>query len=189
MTDLKFKCLESSSLGHISHEYKKKSRCVSETLQYAPSGNKVQKAIFSFKVKVKVTRSLTLVSLERASLGSMHAKYEVSISYGSKVKAKVKVDNRQTDRQTNRETGQKQYAPDHSIWGHKKINLHLEYLPWCIPHPLAWWHWQSWSEPRQLTSDCHQICHLMSRLQDHPPYHHWYHQKLYLGSGLHLPIS
>ena len=46
----------------------KKSRCDCETLQYAPSGNKVQKAIFSFKVKVKVTRSLTLVSFERASL-------------------------------------------------------------------------------------------------------------------------
>ena len=29
---------------------------------YAPGGNKVQKAIFSFKVKVNVTRSLTLVS-------------------------------------------------------------------------------------------------------------------------------
>ena len=29
----------------------------------------------------------------------MHAKYEVSISYGSKVIAKVKVDNRQTNRQ------------------------------------------------------------------------------------------
>ena len=35
---------------------------------YATSGNKVQKAIFSFKVKVKVTRSLTLVSFERVSL-------------------------------------------------------------------------------------------------------------------------
>ena len=35
---------------------------------YAPGGNKVQKAIFSFKVKVMVTRSLTLVSFERASL-------------------------------------------------------------------------------------------------------------------------
>ena len=34
---------------------------------YAPGGNKIQKAIFSFKVKVKVTRSLTLVSIERAS--------------------------------------------------------------------------------------------------------------------------
>ena len=28
-----------------------------ETLQYASGGNKVEKAIFSFKVKVKVTRS------------------------------------------------------------------------------------------------------------------------------------
>ena len=34
----------------------------------------------------------------------MHAKHEVSISNGPKVKAKVKVDNRQTDRQTNRQT-------------------------------------------------------------------------------------
>ena len=42
---------------------------------------------------------------------SMHAKYEVPISYGSKVMAKVKVDNKQTDRQTDRQTGQKQYAP------------------------------------------------------------------------------
>ena len=33
-----------------------------------PGGNKGEKAIFSFKVKVKVTRSLTLVSFERASL-------------------------------------------------------------------------------------------------------------------------
>ena len=47
---------------------KKKSRGVCETLQYAPGGNKVEKAIFSFKVKVEVTRSLTLVSFERASL-------------------------------------------------------------------------------------------------------------------------
>ena len=35
---------------------------------YAPGCNKVQKAIFSFKVEIKVTRSLTLVSFERASL-------------------------------------------------------------------------------------------------------------------------
>ena len=41
---------------------------VCETLQYAPGGNKVEKAIFSFNVKVKFTRSLTLVSIERASL-------------------------------------------------------------------------------------------------------------------------
>ena len=35
---------------------------------YAPGGNKVQKAIFSFKIKIKGTRSLTLMSFERASL-------------------------------------------------------------------------------------------------------------------------
>ena len=35
---------------------------------YAPGGNKVQKDIFTFKVKVKVTRSLTWVSFERVSL-------------------------------------------------------------------------------------------------------------------------
>ena len=45
----------------------------------------------------------------------MHAKYEVSISYGSKVIAKVKVDTRQT--------GQKQYARDHAIRGHKNYGL------------------------------------------------------------------
>ena len=56
----------------------------------------------------------------------MHAKYEVSISYGSKVIAKVKVDNRQTNRQTNKQTGQKQYAPDHSIRGHKNtLIIHI----------------------------------------------------------------
>ena len=33
-----------------------------------PAATKSKKAIFSFKVKVKVTKSLTLVSFERASL-------------------------------------------------------------------------------------------------------------------------
>ena len=77
----------------------KKSRGVCETLWYAPGGNKVEKVIFSFKVKVKVTRSLTLVSFERASLVEYDAKYEVSISYVLKVASNVKVDNRQTNRQ------------------------------------------------------------------------------------------
>ena len=40
----------------------------------------------------------------------MHAKYEIFVSYGSKVIVKVKVDNRQADRQTNRQTGQKQIS-------------------------------------------------------------------------------
>ena len=53
---------------------------------HAPGRNKVQKVIFSFKVKVKVKK-----------------KYDVSIFYGSKVTAKVKVDNRLTDRQTNKQ--------------------------------------------------------------------------------------
>ena len=44
----------------------------------------------------------------------MHAKYEVAISYCSKVITKVKVDNIQT--------GQKQYTPEYSVGGggHKK---------------------------------------------------------------------
>ena len=75
------------------HEFDvKKSRGVCETQQYAVAATNSKKAIFSFKVKVKVTRSL----------------------------AKVKVDNRQTDKQTNRQTNRtKQYAPDHSIRGIK----------------------------------------------------------------------
>ena len=84
--------------------WRQKSRCVCETLRYALGGNKVQKAMFSFKVKVNVTRSLTLVSFERVSLVEYACQYEVAISYGSKVIAKVKVDNRQTDKQTDRQT-------------------------------------------------------------------------------------
>ena len=49
------------------HDLPKKNQGVF-VKHYAPGGNKVQKAIFSFKVKVKVTRSFTLVSFERASL-------------------------------------------------------------------------------------------------------------------------
>ena len=55
---------------------------------------------------------------------SMHAKYEVSISYSSKIIAKVKVDNVQTNRQTDKTSRQtdrtKAICPDHSIRGHKK---------------------------------------------------------------------
>ena len=51
----------------------------------------------------------------------MHAKYEVSISYGSKVIAKVKVDNRQTNKQTDRQMGgtktkkTRSFDPGHKI--------------------------------------------------------------------------
>ena len=73
-----------------------KSRCVGETLRYAPGGNKVQKAIFSFKVKVKVTRSLTLVWFERASL----VEYECQICsfYLLRLTTDRQI-NRRTDRQ------------------------------------------------------------------------------------------
>ena len=54
----------------------------------------VWKSYFSTKVQVKGTRSLTLVSFERASL----VEYEASISYGSKVIANIKVIDGQTDR-------------------------------------------------------------------------------------------
>ena len=65
-----------NTLGILSYEFHfvslsaEKSRGVCETLRYALGGNKVDKAIFSvnFKVEVKVTRSLTLISFERASL-------------------------------------------------------------------------------------------------------------------------
>ena len=43
----------------------------------------------------------------------MHANYETSIFYGSKLIANVKIDKRQSERQTNKQTRQKQYAADH----------------------------------------------------------------------------
>ena len=94
----------------------------------------------------------------------MHAKYKVSIPYGSKVIAKVKVDNRQTDRQTdkqtNRQTGEKQYAPDHSIWGYKK---HWQYI---VAQILTW----SWTSP------CHKQLDFfnMSRTPHHVSHCHTY---------------
>ena len=48
-------------LSNASYLFEEKSMGVCETLQYAPGGNKVEKAIFSLKVNVNVTRSLTLV--------------------------------------------------------------------------------------------------------------------------------
>ena len=53
----------------------------------------------------------------------MHAKYEVSISYGSKVIAKVKVDNRKTVRQTNRQD--KNNMPPISRSGGIKNNISI----------------------------------------------------------------
>ena len=65
-----------------------KSRCICETLSMPPVATTFKKAFFSTKVKVKAT--------------SMHAKYEVSTSNGSKVIAKVKGTDKQTNKQTNR---------------------------------------------------------------------------------------
>ena len=102
---------------------------------YAPGGNKVQKAIFSFKVKVDVIRSLTLVSFERVSF----VEYECQIpgmkflSLMVQVIAKVKVDNRQT----NKQTGQKQYAPDHSIQGHKNQGVFVKHYIYCMTPAAA----------------------------------------------------
>ena len=57
------------TIAHLSPKtVYQKSRCVFETLNMPPVATKSKKAIFSAKVKVKVTSSLTLVSFERASL-------------------------------------------------------------------------------------------------------------------------
>ena len=63
---------------------------------------------FSRKAKVKVTRCNFKGNLEWI----MHAKYEVSISYSSKVIAKVKVDNRQAEKQTKKQTD-RSFDPGH----------------------------------------------------------------------------
>ena len=57
-------------------------------------------------------------------------KYESLITYHSKDMANVKVfADRQTDKQTDRRTGQKLYAPDLSIRGHKKNLAETVQLP------------------------------------------------------------
>ena len=99
---------------------------------YTPAGNKVQKAIFSFKVKFKVTGSLTLVSFKRVSLveyacqiWSLYLLRFESYSEGL------------SWQQRDKQTGQKQYDPNHSIRGHKNV---VFYKAWKIrlrvsPHP------------------------------------------------------
>ena len=69
----------------------------------AHGGNKNPKlAISSIKAMVNVTRSFTLVLFERVSLVEVHAKYEVSISYDSKVMAKVIIFLQESQSQTDR---------------------------------------------------------------------------------------
>ena len=79
----------------------------------------------------------------------MHAKYEVSASNGSKVIANVKVDNRQTDKQTDKQTGQKQYAPDHSIRGHK--NTTFQVLKTFLKTLLEKTNGRQWRRKLQMT--------------------------------------
>ena len=81
-----------------------------------PAATKSKLAILSIEVMVRVKRSLTLVSFDRFHYLSMHAKYDVSISYGSKVMAKVKVF-------CNGQTGQKLDAliPSHGL---NKMSYH-----------------------------------------------------------------
>ena len=57
----------------------------------------------------------------------MHAKYEASISYGSKVIANVKVDNRQTNKQTNRQD-KNNMPPIIRYRGIKKLLYHVKGL-------------------------------------------------------------
>ena len=63
---------------------------------YAPDSNKVKKPFFSIKVTVKVTRSLTLVSIERVCMPNMKC---LSLTV-QKLKRMLKLT---TDKQTDRQ--------------------------------------------------------------------------------------
>ena len=65
---------------------------------YVPGGNKVQTDILASRARSQ--GRCRWCHLKGRHWWIMHTKYEVSISYGSKVIAKVKVDNRQTNKQT-----------------------------------------------------------------------------------------
>ena len=67
-----------------------------------PAATKCKKLFLDSRSKSRSQDHWPWCYLKGRHLWSMHAKYEVSISYGSKVLAKVKVDNRQTDKQTDR---------------------------------------------------------------------------------------
>ena len=57
--------------------------------------------------------------------GNVLGKKTKSYKFGSKVIANIT--DKQIDIQTNKQTGQKQYAPDYSIWGHKDLHLDRAY--------------------------------------------------------------
>ena len=114
------------------------------TKHYAPPpppwGTKSEKAISGTKAKVKVI-GLVVIWKDSISGVCMHAKYEVSIFYGSKVIVKVKVDNRQTNIQIDiKQTGQKQYAPIVS-YDRRHKNIHcstLKILFYCCQNFMTW---------------------------------------------------
>jgi hypothetical protein len=81
--------------------------------------------------KVKVTRSKILVPIKGLVIRNTHMKYESPITCHSRDMANVKVF---ADRQTNRQTGQKLYAPDLSIRGHKNFipNMTVDWFFICF---------------------------------------------------------
>ena len=93
---------------------------------YAPAATKSKRLFLEQRSKSRSQGHWHRCHLKGHHKWSMHAKYEVSTSNGSKVIANVKIDNRQnkqTDGQTKKQTEQKQYAPDNSIRGIKRISV------------------------------------------------------------------
>ena len=71
----------------------------------------LKKAIFSFKVKVKVTRPFTWVFFERVSLVEYMKSISLTVQKLYSECLSWQQTDRQTERQTNKQTGQKQYDP------------------------------------------------------------------------------
>ena len=86
-------------MPYVWHSKKKIKVCLWNT-DYAPPAAKKSKKSY-FRAKVKVKRSLTLVSFERTSL--VEYACQIWSLYRSKVIANVKVDNRETNKQTKRQ--------------------------------------------------------------------------------------
>ena len=78
-----------------------------------------------------VKRSMTSVSFERVSLANIHAIYEVSISYGSKVIAKVKVFRYVCQRSLSRSLGQNPWQ-DQKALSQRMYILNIKALPLMV---------------------------------------------------------